>query len=71
MNHITTKEYYERLLNDLGPTPRFMETAMMAKFGADKSRRTCREVGQWLYGEMFSGPYIEHLDGQHRKDIII
>ena len=70
MNHITTKEYYVKLLNDLGPTPRFMETAMMAGSKVDKSRRTCRETGQWLYGEMGSGPYIEHLDGKNMENIL-
>lgn len=69
-NHITTKEYYVKLLDDLGPTPRFMESAMMHKFGIDMSRKTCRKAGQWLYGPMSSGPYIMHLDGQKNDDIV-
>jgi hypothetical protein len=66
-NHFTTKDYYLWMLDRLGPTPRFMETAMM-KEGFDEVRN-CRKFGQWLYGPEGSGPYIEHLDGYNKEEI--
>ena len=68
-NHVTTKEYYLWLLDVLGPQRRFMETAMMYHSNPEKDPKSCRTNGQWLYGPLHSGPWIQHLDGKHSEGI--
>lgn len=66
-NHFTTKAYYLWMLDALGPSPRFMETVMMKRRW--DAVRNCQEFGQWLYGPLGSGPYIEHMDGYNKEEI--
>ena len=68
-NHITTMEYYVWMMDKLGPSKRFMESAMMQSIDTDKDPKSCRTFGQWLYGPMSSGPWINHLDGQNAEGI--
>ena len=68
-NHVTTKEYYLWMLDKLGPTKRFMENAMMYSIDVEKDPKSCRTYGQWLYGPLRSGPWIQHMDGHGTERI--
>eukprot|EP00563_Minutocellus_polymorphus_P003709 CAMPEP_0181029696 /NCGR_PEP_ID=MMETSP1070-20121207/5335_1 /TAXON_ID=265543 /ORGANISM="Minutocellus polymorphus, Strain NH13" /LENGTH=288 /DNA_ID=CAMNT_0023107021 /DNA_START=1778 /DNA_END=2644 /DNA_ORIENTATION=- len=59
-NHFTTKNYYFDMLERLGPSPRAPESPMMYAQNSN-----CSLFGQYLYGGVGYGPYIEHLDGRN------
>ena len=62
-NHFTTKSYYVDMLKRLGPTPRAPESPMM-----HAQNNNCSLFGQYLYGGVGDGPYIEHLDGRNTEN---
>lgn len=64
-NHLTTKKYYEWMLDKVGPTGRFFEGPMLESDNWD-IKEDCQTYGQWLYGPLADGPYIRHLDGYGR-----
>lgn len=66
-NHVTTKKYYEQLLDKIGNKPRFMEAVMLNALRKNPGK--CREFGQWIYGPIGSGPYIKHLDGKNSNGV--
>ncbi|CAJ1938852.1 unnamed protein product [Cylindrotheca closterium] len=60
-NHFTTKKYYAKVLDNIGPTPRPVEHPMMNNLILNAS--DCTYVRQYLYNWKH-GPFIEHLDGR-------
>jgi len=61
-NHFTTKSYYEKLLKNIGSTPRSPESPMM--YGSESGN--CSFAYQYLYNNNQS-PFIKHLDGRQSK----
>jgi len=71
-NHLTTKAYYEKVLEIIGPVPRAPEHVVMKWKSHVKDNWTnyvkvenvCYFIHQFVINEG-QGPYIEHLDGRN------
>ncbi|CAJ1938854.1 unnamed protein product [Cylindrotheca closterium] len=61
-NHFTTKKHYDRILKDIGPTPRPVEAPMMGHLVLNATS-DCTYLLQYTYNWM-QGPFIGHLDGR-------
>ena len=73
-NHFTTKAYYERLLDDIGPVKRPPEGPMMQSMERFTNASDCTYYYQYTY-EPKDRPHIYHLDGKRtsptKKDDMI
>ena len=62
-NHFTTKEYYLKILKDIGPVPRSPEFPMN-----NQAQKNCTFLGVHNFGTLDGDPYIGHLDGRFSKE---
>lgn len=58
-NHFTTKEYYMRVIENIGPVPRSPEFPLNVQATED-----CRAVAAHEYGGPDDEPYLTHLNGR-------
>ena len=65
-NHLTTKRYYDELLQRIGPVSRPPEAPMMNQ--AMVAGKNCTTYHQYLYNERL-GPFLAHLDGRLTKPL--
>lgn len=61
-NHLTTKRYYQKILEQIGPTPRAVESPLMHCLVYNTS--DCTYLRQYVYN-WEDGPFIKHLDGRN------
>ncbi|GFH61179.1 hypothetical protein CTEN210_17655 [Chaetoceros tenuissimus] len=61
-NHFTTKEYYLRVIEDIGSVPRSPEFPLNVQ-----ATKNCREVAAHQYGGPDDEPYLAHLNGRFTK----
>ena len=65
-NHLTTKRYYDELLQSIGPAGRPPEAPMMKH--AKEAGANCTTYHQYLYNVWLS-PFLTHLDGRLTKPL--
>jgi hypothetical protein len=64
-NHLTTKKYYEKTFDIMGPANRPPEGFFMA----NSEKMDCFFGNQWVYDYNPGEPYLRHLDGKRTQAV--